>query len=198
MDAVPLKAFIALLTQGVATPRPIARRIIDARPDGTQRLMLVALGAAMQGAVWTLAGLFSPGDATALGVGGLLALMAMSFLNYAITASLAFNIGRRFGGKGAAPEVATAIAWHAVLTGALAPLQVLALGGATGTPTVGGGGLLFLLLYAGLNLWLLASCIAEAHRFDSTGRVMGATLALFLALGLLLSLLLGGLMGGQG
>jgi hypothetical protein len=80
-----------------------------------------------------------------------------------------------------------------VLTGALAPLQVLALGGAAGAPTVSGGGVLFLLLYAGLNVWLLASCIAEAHRFDSTGRVVGATLALFLGLGLLLSLLLGGL-----
>ena len=193
MDAIPFKAFVALLTQGIATPRPVVRRIIAAQPDGTQRLMLVALGAAMQGLVWALIGLIGPGGDAALGVGGLLALMAMSFLNYAITASLAFNIGRRFGGKGAAAEVASAVAWHAVLTGALAPLQVLALGGATGTPTVGGGGVLFLLIYAGLNVWLLASCVAEAHRFESTGRVLGATLALFLALGLILSLLLGGL-----
>lgn len=193
MDAIPLKAFIALLTQGIATPRPVVRRIIAAQPDGTQRLMLVALGAAMQGLVWALVGLIAPGADAVMGVGGLLALMAVSFLNYAITASLAFNIGRRFGGQGAAPEVATAIAWHAVLTGALAPLQVLALGGATGAPAIGGGGVLFLLFYAGLNLWLLASCIAEAHRFASTGRVLGATLALFLALGLILSLLLGGL-----
>lgn len=193
MDAIPLKAFIALLTQGIASPRPVVRRIIAAQPDGVQRLMLVALGAAMQGLVWALVGLIAPGADAVMGIGGLLALMAISFVNYAITASLAFNIGRRFGGKGAAAEVATAVAWHAVLTGALAPLQVLALGGATGTPAVGGGGVLFLLFYAGLNVWLLASCVAEAHRFVSTGRVLGATLALFLALGLILSLLLSGL-----
>ena len=43
MDAIPFKAFIALLTQGIASPRPVVRRIIAAQPDGTQRLMLVAL-----------------------------------------------------------------------------------------------------------------------------------------------------------
>jgi hypothetical protein len=39
----------------------------------------------------------------------------------------------------------------------------------------------------------MASCIAEAHGFERTGRVVGVVLGMFLLLAVTLSLLLGGL-----
>jgi len=75
----------------------------------------------------------------------------------------------------------TALVAATALTAALTPLQAVA---------VGSGAALFVLLYAGLNMWLLAACVAEAHRFASTRSVMAATIGLFLGLGLVLSLLI--------
>jgi hypothetical protein len=186
MDQIPLRPFLDLLTQGVVAPRAAARRVIDARPGPGERLALVGLAAALQGMMWGAIGLISPGFVSAaftggLGFGGQAALAALMFLNYAITATGAFHIGRRLGGRGSPADVATAVGWHAVLTAALTPLQAMA---------VAGGSPLFVLFYAGLNLWLLSACVAEAHGFASTGRVMGATSAIFLGAGLFLSLLI--------
>lgn len=193
MDGLALKDFLHLVTQGIATPRPVVRRIIDVRPDGAARLTLVGLGAAMQGALWALCSIFAP--SLAVGLAGHLVLAVVAFANYAITASLAFHIGRRFGGRGEAADVATAVGWHAVIVAALTPLQAAALSGGGAAGEISGLGVLMLLAYAGLNVWLLAACIAEAHRFASTRRVALATVGVFVALGLMLSLLLGGLRG---
>jgi hypothetical protein len=184
MTAIPLKEFLSLVTAGIARPRPVARRIIDARPGQGDRLAMVALGGAMQGTLWALATLAAP--SLALGLQGHLMMIAVTFVNYALTTALALHVGRRFGGQGAPEQVATAVAWHIILVAALTPLQALA---------VAGGGVLMLLFYAALNVWLLAACVAEAHRFASTGKVAAATVGLFLALGIVLSLLVGGLGG---
>jgi hypothetical protein len=193
MDGLALKDFATLLAQGVATPRPVVRRIIAARPDGQARLTLVGLGAALQGALWALCSVFAP--AIAVGLGGHAILAVVAFANYAITTSLATQIGRRFGGQGEPTEVAAAVAWHAVVVAALTPLQAAALSGGGPQGEVSGFGVILLLVYAGLNVWLLASCIAEAHRFASTGRVAAVTVGVFVMLGLVLSVLLGSLRG---
>jgi hypothetical protein len=186
METVPIRSFLSLLTEGVTNPRPVARRLIEARPDRGERFMLVGLAAALQGMLWTLASLLSP--AASVGLGGHVVLAVVQFVNYIVTATVAYHLGRRFGGRGTPEEVASAIAWHAVLTAALTPLQAAALGG-------GGGALsgLMLILFAALNVFLLAACVAEAHRFQNTGRVAAATIGIFLTLGLLLGLIAGGL-----
>lgn len=192
MDQIPLRAFLDLLTRGVVQPRPVARRIIDARLDARGRLMLVGLAAAIQGFFW--AAFATLGPVGGFGVGGQALLALLVFANYALTAAVAIHLGRRLGGRGSAEEVAAAVAWHAVLTAGLTPLQIVGLGGASfGAADLGAGGALFALLYAGLNVWLLAACVAEGHRFPSTGKVAAAIVALFLVLGLTLSLLLSGL-----
>ncbi len=192
MDQIPLRPFLDLLTQGIAAPRPTARRVIAMNLGPGDRLALVGLAAALQGMLWALVSIVAPGLAAGafpggMGIIGQLALAMLVVANYAITATAAFHVGRRLGGKGSAADVASAVAWHAALTAALTPLQAVA---------VGSGSALFLLLYAGLNLWLLAACVAEAHRFASTRRVMAATIGLFFAVGLVLSLLIAAL--GQG
>ncbi len=84
------------------------------------------------------------------------------------------------------------MAWHGVLVAALTPLQAGAIAGGAGGE-LSGAGAVMLVGYAGLNVWLLASCIAEAHRFASTGRVALVAVGLFMALGLVLSMFLGGM-----
>jgi hypothetical protein len=195
MDGIPLRAFLDLLTQGVVQPRRVMRRLLDLRPSTEDRLTLVALAAVLQGFLWTLSLLLAPslfGGAMEGGVGlfGHVALAGVVFLNFVVTTVAAHAIGRRFGGQGSVAEVATAVAWHGVLAAALTPLQAMALGGGAPGQPLGGGAALSVVLYAGLNLWLLASCLAEAHRFESTARVAGVTLAAFFALGLVFSLFL--------
>lgn len=184
MTAIPLKEFLSLVTAGLAQPRPIARRIIDMRPSQQDRLAMVALGGAVQGALWALATVLAP--SLALGLQGHLMMIAVTFVNYALTTALALFVGRRFGGQGDPEQVAAAIAWHIILVAALTPLQAL---------SVAGGGVMVLLFYAALNVWLLAACVAEAHRFESTAKVAASAVGLFLALGIVISLLVGGLGG---
>jgi len=186
MMAASIQNFLALVSEGVVNPRAVARVVIARQPDRGERFMMVGLAAALQGVLWTFAGMLSP--AAGVGLGGHAVIFAMQFVNYIVTATAAFHIGRRFGGRGGPDEVATAVAWHAILTAALTPLQAGALAG-------GGGALagLMLVLFAGLNVWLLAACVAEAHRFESTGRVAAVTVGIFLTLGLMLGLIIGGM-----
>ncbi len=190
MLADTLRDFLATLTAGVMSPRPVARRVIDARPDLATRLTMVALGATIQALFYTFAGLVT-GSGERFGLGGLVVLIAVSLINYALTVALALHVGRRFGGVGDGEAVAAAIAWHAILSAALSPLQVAALSGGGMGPDIGFAGLLLIMVYAGLNIWLLAACIAEAHRFRNTGRVAAAVVAGFLTLGIVLWLFVG-------
>jgi hypothetical protein len=189
MNAIPLKEFMALVTQGLKSPRAVVRRIIDARAGVGDRVALVALGAAVQGTLWALASLLAP--SLALGLEGHALMFVVGFANYGVTTALAIVVGRRLGGRGSAADVATAVAWQSVLVAALTPIQAAALasGGAAG------GGVLLLLVYAAINVWLLAACVAEAHRLESTGRVAAVIVGLFLLLAVTLSLLVGGFRG---
>jgi hypothetical protein len=189
MDAIPLKEFLALVTASLRAPRAVVRRIIDARPTLQERLALVALGAALQGALWALAAILAP--SLALGLSGHAMMFVVGFANYGVTSALAIAVGRRFGGKGSGADVATAVAWQSVVVAALTPLQAAALAGGG----AGGGGVLLLMIYAALNVWLLAACVAEAHRFEATGRVAAVIVGLFLLLAITLSLLVGGFRG---
>lgn len=199
MDVQVLRSFLERLTLGLVRPRLVARALIDARPDGRERLLLVGLGAAMQGMFWGFVGVIAPGAmggamAGGLGLFGQLGLASLAFVNYVLVAMLAYFIGRAFGGTGKPSDVAAAVAWHSVLSAALTPVQAmifrpqLPLDGAAGVGP-GGGSILMLGFYIGYNLWLLGSCIAEAHGFRSTGRVVAATVAVAISIGMALTLL---------
>jgi hypothetical protein len=196
MDFLPLKIFLDLLTRGLVRPREVVRHLILARPDGGERLMLVGLGAALQGMLWGVVGMVAPsamGGAMAQGLGlfGHLALATLAFVNYVLVSMIAFYLGRAFGGMGKPSDVATAVAWHSVLSAALTPVQAMIFRPtlpAEGEAAPGGVSVVLLGFYIGFNLWLLGSCIAEAHGFRSTGRVVAATLAVAMSIGMALTL----------
>ncbi len=204
MTFLHLKLFLDLLTRGLVRPREVVRQLIAARPDGGERLLLVGLGAAIQGMLWSFVGVIAPtamGGAMAQGLGlfGHLALASVAFINYVLVSMLAFYLGRAFGGMAKPSDVATAVAWHSVLSAALTPIQAMIfrppmpaegppVGDAAATAAPGGVSVVLLGFYIGFNLWLLGSCIAEAHGFRSTGRVVAATLAVAISIGVALTL----------
>lgn len=187
MIATVLREFFDLLTQGLVRPRPVARIVIDRVPDGATRLMLVGLAVAMQGCFWAILSLIAPGMfegamAGGVGFGSHIFLAALAFANFAITATIAFWLGRQFGGTGSFTDIASAVAWHTVLASSLTPLQAVAFGMPGGAP--------FALLFMGLNIYLLAACLAEAHHFRSVARVAGAIMAVLAGLAFLLGALI--------
>lgn len=188
-----IRQFLDMLTRGILAPRATVRGVIDTRPSLTDRLMILGLAAALQGALWALTSVLVQGPGGGLGFGGHLRLVAQVFVNYAITATVAFHLGRMAGGRGSAEQVASAVAWHAVLTAALTPLLVLAVGGTDPTAGLSGGMALMILLYAGLNVWLLGCCVAEAHGFQSAARVAAVAFGLSVAVGMVLLLVVGGI-----
>ena len=193
MDALVIRQFLDLLTRGLTAPRATVRQMIDLRPDLRQRLMLLGLAAALQGTLWALTSILTQGIGGGIGFGGQLRLAIQVFVNYAITATVAFHVGKRFGGTGSPTDVAVAVAWHAMLTAALTPLLVLAVGGGGPEAGLSGGSAFLILAYAGINLWLLGCCVAEAHGFQSAARVAAAAFGLSVAVGTVLLLLAGGL-----
>ena len=193
MDARVIGQFLDLLTRGLLAPRATARRVIDSQPDLRGRLMLLGLAAALQGMLWALTSVLTQGLGGGIGFGGQIRLAVQVFVNYAITATVAYHLGRRFGGQGSPTDVAVAVAWHAMLTAALTPLLVLAVSGATPEAGLSGGSAFLILGYAGYNIWLLGCCIAEAHRFESAARVAAAAFGISVAVGTVLLLVVGGL-----
>jgi hypothetical protein len=190
MDALPIKPFIDLLTLGLVQPRKAARRLLAIGPSLADRFTLVALAAVMQAFFTSFAAVVAPGllgTSGGVGFGSHLALAAAVLIGYVVTATLAYNIGARFGGKGKPQEVATTVALHAVLIAALSPLQIAAMG-AQSAP--------MLLLYLGLNVWLLAACVAEAHGFEKTAPVAAVTIGVFFAVAMLISVVLVAFGGG--
>lgn len=195
MDAHLIRQFLDLLTRGIIAPRATARQVIDLRLDMTQRLMLLGLAAALQGMLWAVTSMLTQGFGGGIGFGGQVRLAVQVFVNYAITATVAYHLGQRLGGRGSPQDVASAVAWHAMLTAALAPLLVFAVGTATPQAGLSGGAAFLILGYAGFNIWLLGCCIAEAHGFESAARVAAAAFGLTVAVGTVLLLVIGGLSG---
>jgi hypothetical protein len=192
MDVAIIRQFLDLLTRGLLAPREVARRVIDARPGLTDRLMMLGLAAALQGMLWAATSLLAQSGA-GIGLFGHFRLVAQVFVNYALTALVAYHLGKRFGGRGTQEQVATAVAWHAMLTAALTPVLALAVSGGSPQTGLSGGGALLIMAYAIYNVWLLGACVAEAHGFASAARVAAVAFGLSVAVGTVLLLVFGGL-----
>jgi hypothetical protein len=193
MDAIPFKPLIDLLTLGLVDPRGATRRLLEIGPSMGDRFAMVAFAAALQGVMTSLVSVIAPGFVGPEGGGGVglaahAALALAVIVGYVITATIAYNVGARFGGTGKPHEVATGVALHALLVAALSPLQIAAMGSGAG---------LLLLLYLGLNVWLLASCVAEAHGFKRTAPVMAATIGIFFVVALVMSMFVLAIAPGQ-
>ena len=193
MTLATIRQFLDLLTRGLVAPRATVRTVIESRPDLAGRLTVLALAAALQGMLWALTALLA--GAGGIGFGGQLRLAVQVFVNYVVTATLAYHIGRHFGGEGSRQDVATAVAWHAMLTAALTPALALAVVGASPGGTLSAGTALLVIGYAVYNVWLLGCCVAEAHGFRSAARVAAVAFGLSAVVAFILLMLAGGLAG---
>lgn len=129
------------------------------------------------------------------GLGYLISNLIFSVIAYAIGVLLVFQIGRAFGGKGTAAEVAVMMSWHSVVTVIFAPLVAAATfeelaHGAPAFITFGQ------LAMVGVVLWLLTQFVAETHGFKSALRVAGVIFGCVFAVAFLFSLVLQGAMSG--
>ena len=193
MDAIPFKPLIDLLSQGLVDPRGATRRMLAIAPSMGDRFAMVAFAAAMQAVMTSLVSVIAPGfvgapDGGGVGLAAHAALALAVIVGYVVTATIAYNLGARFGGTGMPGEVATGVALHALLVAALTPLQIAAMGSQNG---------LLLILYLGLNIWLLASCVAEAHGFQRTAPVAAATIGVFFVVAFVMSLFVLAIAPGQ-
>lgn len=103
-------------------------------------------------------------------------------------------VGRLFGGKANFQETALVIAWYLLVTSIIVPLVLPAVlsiveSARAGDEPSGGAGLVVVASSAAM-LWLLASYIAELHRFERTWTV----LAVLLGFSILFSFVFSGLM----
>ncbi len=110
-----------------------------------------------------------------------------SLVVFGLYAAGVYFIGRMFGGQGTFEQTALVVSWLLVVTSLpralAAPAVVEIYDAAQATaespaspPEVPADAMVTLLVVSGLMLWLLASYIAELHRFERTWRVLFAIL----------------------
>lgn len=113
-------------------------------------------------------------------------MVAVLVASVIVQGFLVLWIGRAFGGRADARQVAVAVTWANLA-------QAVAMGAADMVGLVLPGAVAVVLVVAAAlwSLWILACFVAEAHGFDSPGRVLMAIIGFGLALGLVLAMLLG-------
>ncbi len=130
---------------------------------------------------------------------------SMSFVYYAlglIDSLITFGlfslavcyIGRMFGGEASFQETGLVVGWYLVVTSVIVPLALPAVvnivDAAQAGTEVPGGSAMVVFAASGVMLWLLASYIAELHRFERTWQV----LFVILGFSILFSFVFSGLM----
>jgi len=190
------KALIELGKLAYLDPRLSARVILNMELEEKDRLLMIGFAIALGAFGFALTSAIAPTpEAGAEGVpsvrrGGLPAyfvFILMGFAQYWIQSGAVWFLGRSFGGKADLDESKTAVAWWSVVTSPLQAIQGLALVGAPQAL-----GLTFVLVTGALVLWTLASFVAEAHRFESSGKTMLGILGILLGVAFVLALFLGG------
>ncbi len=190
--------FAANILEAFTAPRRSARNILRADLSLLDCLMMVALGVAVHGIFATVLPVFDP-ELAPKGVGGIgarAAEMAVQIVMFFLLSGAAYAIGLKFGGTGTLQGLRAVVAWHALASGFLAPLNVVGMRGVS--VESGGPGATFplVMISVGLSVWIFASFVAEAHGFKKIGGVIGATIMGFMLFGMLAMVLLGLMTGG--
>ncbi|MEM7544430.1 MAG: Yip1 family protein [Pseudomonadota bacterium] len=186
-----LQLLISSVMESYRAPRAAVRGVID-RVDSIEGVAIIfALSFALQAMVLAISALvFGTVEAGLFGV--LAGALTVSALSFAVIVGLAFGIGRMFGGQGSLLDIATAIAWHSLVTVIFAPfLGTLPVGPADQA----GANPIQIVIFV-IVFWLFANFIAEAHKFASAWRVAGAMIGIMLGMGVLLSILIFGSISG--
>lgn len=183
--------FAANILEALTAPRRSARRMLRADLSLSDCVLMVVLGVAVHGVLSDVLALAHPAFAEmgGLGVATRLAEMGVQILMFFLLSGAAFTVGAHFGGGGTREQLRTMIAWHALATSFLAPLNVIGMSGMTedGRP---GAAFPLVLLSVGVSVWVFASFVSEAHGFKSIGGVIGATMLGFMLFGLVAMVLM--------
>ena len=174
-------------------PRAAMRHVLSLRPGEAERLMMVGVAAAASGIQLAVA-IGVAGDAPVARMaaeitpaGRIAVALLGTLLQYVVVSALVGWLGRAFGGGADAAASRTVVAWWMMVVGIASAagavvLSVLPLGLLT----------IFELAVLLASLLMLAGMVAEAHGFESTGRVATVTLSVAAALLLLVTGLAGG------
>jgi hypothetical protein len=190
--------FAANILEALTAPRRSARKILRAEVSLSDCVLMVILGVAVHGIVSSGLALIDPSLASmgGAGLGVRLAEIGVQIVMFFLLSGAAFTVGVRFGGKGSLPELRSVVAWHALATGFLAPLNVIGMSGVTPEGGNPGIGFLLVMVSVGVSVWVFASFIAEAHGFKNIGGVIGVTVMGFMLFGLVAMMLMGIVTGG--
>jgi len=184
-NALSPARFGALIVEAYTSPRQSMARILAMQPDERARLLMVVMGT-----VISMVGFVALGEREeAVGPGvvlfGYIVTILGALVQYFVASWVLGTVCRAFGGEGTHEQDRTMVAWLSLVTSPVSAVLLLGLRGG-GSPLV----VVMVLVVTIVLFAVLSAFIAEVHRFRSTGRVAGATLALLLILSLVLSSLL--------
>lgn len=128
-------------------------------------------------------------------VGFLIYNFLISLTAYLIAVALIFWIGKAFGGRGRLLDVATAVAWHSLVTVIFAPVVAVATMPGLAESALGLVAVAQIVMI-GVIIWLMASFVAEAHGFRNALLVAFTLFGGLFVLGFVASLFLAPLMMG--
>lgn len=189
-----LQTILSLVTETYRTPRRAVRSVIDGVRGPADAVMLFGLSFCLNAGIVILASLLAGGEGEA-GSGAFrfaASNLMFSSVAFALISLLIWRGGRFFGGTGSLTDIATAVAWHSLVTTVFAPLLAASTIVEPTSPLAGliGVAQIFML---GVVLWLMSSFVAEAHGFASAWRVAGVLFIGMMVIAFLLSIVLTGL-----
>ncbi|MEM6488376.1 MAG: YIP1 family protein [Pseudomonadota bacterium] len=195
------------MLEGLFEPRRSAQWVLEGKWSMETAVQLVVLAYALSAMLSIVipGGPPSPDSGVVFVQHALLIVVKVVYTG--ILALAAWGIGALFGGRGSFDEAIPLFGWHALVTVLLSPLASLAAGqmpqpdadvplidergqvtaealaAATDVPP---GAAILLLTAFFISLWLMASYVAELHRFESTWKVFGVIVAVPMFFGMML------------
>ncbi|HUF87824.1 MAG TPA: hypothetical protein VMM59_10630 [Thermohalobaculum sp.] len=190
-----IQAVMENLIGGYLHPRASVRRLLAGRHGIDAAVAMVVLA-------WVVREMFfilvPGGRQGGEGVSFVYYLVGLidSLITFGLFSLMVCYVGHMFGGKANFPDTALVVAWYLLVTSIIVPLILPAVisiveAARAGTEVPGGPGFVVMASSA-VMLWLLASYIAELHRFARTWQVLGA----LLGFSILFSFVFSGLMSG--
>jgi len=178
------------------SPRASMRRLLAGGHGMDAALLLVLLAFLVRQIFMVITPGVQIDDRTA-SLGEYLVGVAGFYLMFGLLVILAFQVGRMFGGVGSFKNAALAIAWYLLVGSLLTPLlapawvemlkvaEVIAENPGQPPPDLPRGALLTAVLVSCVSFWLLASYVAELHRFTHTWNVLFVVLGLTVPMSML-------------
>jgi len=190
-------AVVENIIGGYLHPRASARRMLDAGHGIEVALQMLVLAFVVREIFMVI----TPGarpEGVAVSLVGYLVSFFDALMSFAVITTLACYVGRIFGGVGTMRDSAVVLGWYTLVTSFVVPLVMPALmriyeaAAATAEDPsapvpLPAGPAMIMLATSSIVLWMLASYIAELHRFNRTLSVLSVIIGIALAVSVLVS-----------